>query len=223
MAWSSASGCLIPKVNLMLESAIRDTVVVIDDHTAVRNSLRAFLETENLQVEGYATAESFLADGLSCPGDCLIVDINMPGMSGLDLQEELTRRNVRLPLIVMTGQADVKLAVRAMKAGAVDFLEKPFDDEALLVTIRRAIAEGRVTHDKVKETRVAARMLASLTDREREVLKRLMLGESNKLVAHHLGISPRTVEIHRANLQKKLKARSLADLVRMAHLSGQPV
>jgi two-component system, LuxR family, response regulator FixJ len=201
------------------ENVISDAVVVIDDHDRIRQSLRVLLETDGLRVTDYASAETYLANGVPYPGDCLVVDINMPGMSGLDLQEELTRRNVRLPLIVVTGNADIKLAVRAMKAGAVDFLEKPFDDVVLLATIRRAIADGRSPCNG-EEGRKASALFALLTERERDVLSRLTLGESNKAVAHHLGISPRTVEIHRAHLQEKLKARSLSDLVRLARLAG---
>jgi two-component system response regulator FixJ len=142
-------------------------------------------------------------------------------MNGLELQEELNRRNVRLPMIVVTVYAEIALAVRAIKAGAVDFLEKPFDDVALLATIRRAIAEARGIHSNAGESRDAAALIALLTERERQVLNRLTLGESNKLVAFNLGISPRTVEIHRAHVQQKLKARNLAGLVRTAHLAGQ--
>ena len=145
----------------------------------------------------------------------------MPGMNGLELQEELVRRKVRVPLIVMTGQADIGRAVRAMKAGASDFIEKPFDDVPLLASIRRALAEGRRIEGDEASRREAVALFALLTERERQVLDRLALGESNKLVAFHLEISPRTVEIHRAHLQRKLKARSLPELVRTARLAGQ--
>jgi FixJ family two-component response regulator len=204
-----------------LEAAAGDTIIVIDDHESVRHSLRAFLETEGLLVKDYATAETFLADGMPPPGSCLIVDINMPGMSGLELQEELVRRNLRLPLIVVTGHGDVSLAVRAMKAGAADFLEKPFDDIIMLAAIRRAIREGRHSPANPDEIRDAIALFGLLTEREREVMGRLTLGESNKQVAHQLGISPRTVEIHRAHLQEKLKTHSLAELVRLARQAGQ--
>lgn len=197
------------------------TIIVIDDHDGVRNSLRAFLEAEGFAVADYATAETFLADG-PLAGDCLVVDVRMPGMSGLELQEELIRRNIRLPLIVVTGHADVALAVRAMKAGAADFLEKPFDDTALLATVRRAVADSRHTSAKAEQDRDALALFALLTDRERDVLDRLILGESNKQAAHHLGISPRTVEIHRAHLQEKLQAHSLSDLIRIARLAMHP-
>jgi two-component system, LuxR family, response regulator FixJ len=197
------------------------TVIIIDDHASVRDSLRALLEAEGLSVMEFATAEVFLSAGRPVSAGCLIVDINMPGMNGLELQEELMRRKVRIPLIVMTGHADVRRAVRAMKAGALDFLEKPFDDAALVAAIRRALAEGRRIEGSAEEGRRAAALFDLLTDREREVLSRLTLGESNKMAAFHLGISPRTVEIHRAHLQSKLKAHSLPELVRTARLAGQ--
>jgi two-component system response regulator FixJ len=187
----------------------------------MRDSLRALLEAHGLVVRVHATAEAFLADEFSHSGDCLIVDVHMPGMSGLELQEELNRRKLGLPMIVVTGYAEISLAVRAIKAGAVDFVEKPFDEEALLAIIRRAIAESRGTRNIASESRDATAMVALLTERERQVLGRLTLGEANKLVAYNLGISPRTVEIHRANIQRKLKANNLAGLVRTAHLAGQ--
>jgi two-component system response regulator FixJ len=196
-------------------------VIVIDDHAAVRDSLRALLESSGLLVRDYPTAVAFLADRLPPRGACLLVDVNMPGMSGLELQEELVRRNLRLPLIVMTGQADVALAVRAMKAGALDFLEKPFDEQMLLDSVRKGLAEALRTGANAAEAQEAAAMIALLTAREREVMHRLMLGESNKLAAHSLAISPRTVEIHRAHIYEKLKARGLSDLVRLARLAGQ--
>jgi two-component system response regulator FixJ len=196
-------------------------VIIIDDHAAIRDSLRALLESTGLQVRDYSTALAFLEAGAPPPGACLVVDINMPGMSGLELQEELVRRALKLPLILMTGEAEVALAVRAMKAGALDFLEKPFDDDALLESVRQGLAEASRNHANDPEARDAAARIASLTERELAVLHRLTLGESNKQAAHSLGISPRTVEIHRAHLQEKLKARGLADLVRTARLAGQ--
>jgi two-component system response regulator FixJ len=200
---------------------VAHTVAIIEDQENIRNSLRALLESEGLLVKEYATAEAFLCDPLGVLAGCLLVDINMPGMNGLELQAELSRRGMRIPLIVMTGQADVGRAVRAMKAGALDFLEKPFDEVALLAAVKRAISQGRRVESNVEECRSAAALFGLLTDREREVLARLTLGESNKMVAFHLGISPRTVEIHRAHLQQKLKAHSLPELVRTARLAGQ--
>jgi two-component system response regulator FixJ len=195
-------------------------VIVIDDHESARLSLRALLESASLSVRDFGDAIAFLA---ALPADpaCLIVDVRMPHMTGLELQEELARRGVRLPLIVVTGHADVALAVRAMKGGAQDFLEKPYDDQVMLDSVRRAIAQGVRSRANPAETQAAAAMLDRLTPRERDVLGRLAQGESNKEAAHKLGISPRTVEIHRANIQEKLKARSLSDLVRLVRMAGQ--
>jgi len=196
-------------------------IVVIDDHESMRSSLRALLESAGFQVKDYPAATAYLDDGAAARGDCMVVDVRMPGMSGIELQEELVRRSILLPVIVMTGNGDVALAVRAMKAGAVDFLEKPFDDEALLAVIQRALSESRRTHDLEAEAKAASQIIGLLTDREREVFQHLVLGKTNKLIAYDLGISPRTVEIHRARLQEKMHARDLSDLVRTAMAAGQ--
>jgi two-component system response regulator FixJ len=192
----------------------------VDDHDSIRRSLRALLESADLRVEDHATAASFLAAAPPQPGACLIVDVKMRGMTGLELQAELLRRNTPLPLIVMTGHADVALAVQAMKAGALDFLEKPFDDELLLASVRRGLGKSRKTPGDGGEHRRALELLVLLTARERQVLDRLTLGESNKLIAHTLGISPRTVESHRASVQEKLQAHCLSDLVRTVRAAG---
>jgi two-component system response regulator FixJ len=194
-------------------------VVVIDDHESVRDSLRALLESSGLSVRGYASAVAYLEDG--SVGDCVLVDMRMPQMTGLELQQELNKRNSPVPVIVITGHGDVPLAVTAMRAGAFDFLEKPFDDDVLLDSIQRALAEGRRTVQTQTESRAAAALIAALTSREHEVLDHLVLGKSNKLIAHELGISPRTVETHRARLQEKLKARGLSDLVRLTRAVDQ--
>jgi len=140
----------------------------------------------------------------------------MPEMDGLELQEELARRGIIIPVIIMTGHGDVPLAVRAMKAGALDFLEKPFEEEAMLGSVRRALDLGRQKHDQMAEARAAQDLLALLTPRERHVLDQLVAGRSNKVAAYELGISPRTIEIHRARIMDKMNARSLSDLVRTA-------
>ena len=176
--------------------------------------------SSGLQVKDYASAVHYLAEGPSA-ADCLIVDLRMPGIGGLELQDELNKRGVKTPLILVTGHGDIALAVRAMKAGAFDFLEKPFDDEALLANVRRAIADNRRVRDHEGEKKAAAELIALLTGREKEVFDQLIRGKSNKLIAHELGISPRTVEIHRHNVQEKLKARDLSDLVRAARSSGR--
>ena len=201
----------------MSDSAL---IVVIDDHESVRKSLRALLESSGLRVDDYESAIAYLMDNPG-GGDCVLVDLRMPHMTGLELQRELNKRNSTVPLIVISGHGDVPLAVTAMRAGAFDFLEKPFDDEVLLNSVHRALAEGRKTRQSLNESRAAAALIGALTSREHEVLDQLVLGKSNKLIAHELGISPRTVETHRARLQEKLKARGLSDLVRLARALDQ--
>lgn len=189
-------------------------VFIVDDDARVRESLELLLQSAGLDVQGFASAEDFL--GVCSLGNgCLIVDISMPSMSGLELQQEILRAGLSLPVIVITGHGDVQLAVKAMKAGAVDFIEKPFDGETLLAGVERALTIGRQLRDRAEEMRTARKALAALTARERDVLERLVNGRPNKLVAYELGISPRTVEIHRARVMSKLKAKSLSDLVRL--------
>jgi two-component system response regulator FixJ len=194
-------------------------IVVIDDHEAVRHSLRVLLESAGFQVTDFASAISYLDSGMD--GDCIVADMRMPYMSGLELQRELAKRKAHAPLILITGHADVALAVAAMRAGAFDFLEKPVDDERLLESLNNALREGSKARQIARESKVAAELISALTTREREVLDRLVLGMSNKLVAHELGISPRTVETHRARLQTKLKARDLSNLVRLSIAANQ--
>lgn len=194
-------------------------IIVIDDHEAVRHSLRVLLESAGFHVRDYPSAVSYLESRMD--GDCIVADMRMPYMSGLELQSELAKRKTHAPLILITGHADVALAVAAMRAGAFDFLEKPVDDNYLLESVRKALAEGNRTRETVRESKMAAELIAGLTQREREVLDRLVMGMSNKLVAYELGISPRTVETHRARLQTKLKARDLSNLVRISIAAGQ--
>ena len=191
------------------------TVFVVDDDAGVRRSLRALLESSRFKVLDFPSAMDFLATDLS-GGSCLVADIRMPRMSGLELQEELVRRGSKLPVIIITGHGDVALAVRAMKAGAVDFIVKPFDDDLLLGSIEKALELGRHERNRAEEAASANQLLSQLTPRELEVLEQLVAGKSNKLAAHDLNISPRTVEIHRAHIMDKLQARSLSDLVRTA-------
>jgi FixJ family two-component response regulator len=169
-----------------------------------------------LKVETFATAREFLdAYEAGSPG-CLLLDIRMPGMSGLELQAELRRRQLDLPVIVLTGHGDVKVAVHAMKAGAVDFIEKPFNNEFLLQAVQKAVADNlRSGSGRVRRQEIAQR-LEALTARERQVLDIVVAGETNKGVARVLGISEKTVEIHRAKVMEKMHAKSLAELVRMA-------
>jgi len=197
-----------------------DYVFVVDDDADVRDSMRMLLEVAGFKVRSFSSAKHFLADGDPKHG-CLIADIRMPDMSGLELQEEVTRRQIALPVIIITGHGDVPLAVQAMKAGAIDFLEKPFDDEMILASVRRAMEIGSRARGRAAETRAAQGLLSALTPRERGVLDMLVQGRSNKVVAHELGISPRTVEIHRAHIMNKMEASSLSDLVRLV-LAAEP-
>jgi len=189
-------------------------VVVVDDDPAVRDSMRALLESAGYVVKDYASAKAFLKEPLPA-GGCLVTDIRMPDMDGLELQEEITRRGMDIPVVIMTGHGDVPLAVRAMKAGALDFVEKPFDDEGMLASVQRALLIGHQERARQAEAKAAQELVALLTPRELNVLEKLVAGRSNK-VAYELGISPRTIEIHRANIMDKMHARSLSEVVRIA-------
>jgi len=190
-------------------------VVVVDDDQAIRRSLSALLQSFGYAVAGFSSALAFLAD-IPPDAGCMIVDIRMPEMDGLTLQEEMNKRDIRIPVIIMTGHGDVPLAVTAMKAGAVDFLEKPSNDDTLISAVRRALEIGSRDRDRVAEAKAAQDLLSELTPRERSVLDKLVAGRSNKVAAYELGISPRTIEIHRARIMTKMHAKSLSDLVRVA-------
>jgi two-component system response regulator FixJ len=188
---------------------------IIDDDDAVRDALGFLLSTADVPYESYATAGAFLDIAMHARG-CVVTDVRMPGMDGLQLVRRLKDIGVALPVIVMTGHGDVPLAVEAMKAGVVDFFEKPFDDEQILEAVRRAMAQsGQGEAREIEKAEIAAR-IATLSGREREVLDGLLAGKANKVIAYDLDISPRTVEIYRANLMTKMRASSLSELVRMA-------
>ena len=205
---------------------VEPTVSIVDDEEAVRDSLATLLETEGLAVRTFADAAAFLgSDAPGRPG-CLLVDVRMPGMDGIEVQERLRASGCAMPVIVMTGHADVPLAVRAMKAGAIDFVEKPFDEVALVASIRAALArtapaEPRDPEPPPVSPELQAR-LDALTPRERDVFECLIAGHPNKVIAHILSISPRTVEIHRARVMDKMRADNLPQLVRMALEAGIP-
>ncbi len=191
------------------------TVFLVDDDHAVRDSLRWLVETINLDVETYASAKSFLdACDPDRPG-CLVLDVRMPGMSGLELQETLIGRGITLPIIVITGYGDVPSAVRAMRQGAVDFLEKPFDDQALLELIQHCVQRDARNRQAEATRREVRKNLAKLTPREREVLDLVVSGNSNKETARCLGVSPKTIEVHRARVMEKMDVTSLAKLAQM--------
>jgi len=198
----------------------KPVVHVIDDDEALRESLSFLLGTAHFEVRVYDSAVRFLEGlGQAEPG-CIITDVRMPGMWGLDLLRQLAALGATFAVIVITGHGDVPLAVEAMKLGAVDFLEKPFDDNALIAAVRSALnrRERDLEHDS--EKREIHGRIAALSNRERQVLEGLVAGQANKTIAFALGISPRTVEIYRANLMTKMHASSLSDLVRMALLAG---
>jgi len=195
---------------------ITPTVFIVDDDQAVARSLRWLIETIRLKVETFASAQDFL-DGydLSRPG-CLVLDVRMPGMSGLELQERLVAQRIQVPIIFITGHGDVQMAVRAVQAGAFDFVEKPFNDQDLLDRIQKAIHFDSGQRDRNARRAQLRAIFASLTPREREVLDLVVDGKPNKAIANTLGLSAKTVEVHRAKMMEKLQARSVADLVKMA-------
>jgi FixJ family two-component response regulator len=190
-------------------------VFVVDDDPAMRDSLRWLIESTGLQVETFADAQTFLARiRPELPG-CLVLDVRMPGMSGLDLQAELARRGIGLPTIVVTGHAEVAMAVRAVKAGAIDFIEKPFSDQLLLDRVRQGIEMDRRERDGRSRRAEVLRRMSLLTQREREVLDLVVAGRANKEIAAELRLSPKTVEVHRAHVMEKMQASSVAELVRL--------
>jgi two-component system, LuxR family, response regulator FixJ len=195
-------------------------VYVVDDDEAVRESLAALLEARSYTVRTFGLAREFLASAPTLRRGCLIADIRMPEMDGLELQQHLRERSFDFPLIVVTGHGDVPLAVRAMKAGAIDFIEKPFAAEAIVASVDAALARPAAAGAEDPLAATATARLALLSPREREVLQGLLAGLPNKSIAYDLAISPRTVEIHRARVMDKMGARSLSELIRMSLAAG---
>jgi two-component system response regulator FixJ len=191
-------------------------VYVIDDDDAARDSLAFLLRTADVDVRTYASPKEFLAAAPGIKGGCVITDVRMPEMDGLELLRRLRALDLTLPVIVMTGHGDIPLAVEAMKAGAVDFFEKPFSDDLMLAAVRRAFGRQREDYARGAERDAVKQRLANLSARERQVLDGLVAGKANKNIAFDLGISARTVEIYRANVMTKMNAASLSELVRMA-------
>lgn len=192
------------------------TVHLVDDDDAIRRSAGFLLKTSGFIVVPYSSGDAFLALAKSAAMGCVLLDIRMPGMDGLEVQQAMIDRGIGLPVVMLTGHGDVTLAVRAMKAGAVDFLEKPFEKIALLAAVEKAFYRLRKC-DRLQMTAVDASVqLASLTGRERDVVEGLIQGHPNKTIAFDLAISPRTVEIHRANLMRKLGAGSLSEVLQIA-------
>jgi two-component system response regulator FixJ len=192
-----------------------EIVLLVDDDKDVRDSLRALLETAGHVVHTYATAKAVLSENITECG-CLITDIRMPGIDGLQLQEEIVRQGLDLPVIVITGHGSIPLAIQAMKAGAVDFLVKPFDNDTILASVAVALRLASRLRTHSAAASAARQHLARLTNRERQVFTLLVAGRSNKLTSHELNISNRTVEVHRGHIFKKMNTRSLSDLVRIS-------
>ena len=186
-------------------------VHIVDDDASVRDSLMVLLESAGYAVRAYDSAVAFLQAASDRTAGCVLTDVQMPELNGLELQRRMSEQGIRLPVIVMTGHGDVPIAVEAMKAGAADFLEKPFGDEQLLTSVSGAVAINRRVRDEAAAVADTMRRLATLTPREREVLGHLVAGQPNKTIAYDLGSSPRTVEVHRARVMEKMGARSLPE------------
>ena len=200
----------------MASNGTNDAIVyVIDDDEGARHSLEFLLDVAGIRVRSVPSADAFLKASPPLARACVVTDVRMPGMSGVELVEELKRRGAEVPVIVITGHADVPLAIQAMKAGVADFIEKPFDDQTILAAIRRAIAEQAGAEEAQAERQAVAERIASLSPREREVMDGLVAGKANKAIAYDLGISARTVEVYRANVMMKMQAKTLSELVQM--------
>jgi two-component system response regulator FixJ len=195
-------------------------VYVIDDDEAARHSLEFLLDCAEIRVRTFSSADDFLSASPPLAGACIVTDVRMPGRSGIELVEEMKRRGVGVPVIVITGHADVPLAIQAMRIGVADFIEKPFDDETMLSAIRKALAAQASDDSARAERQTVLDRISSLSGREREVMSGLTRGDANKAIAFDLGISARTVEVYRANVMLKMQARTLSDLVRMVTIAG---
>jgi two-component system, LuxR family, response regulator FixJ len=194
-------------------------VHVVDDDDGVRRSVAFMLKHAGYRVESYLSGVAFLKDAKSIERGCVLLDVRMPDMDGLEVQKEMGKRGIDMPVVILTGHGDVGLAVRAMRAGAVNFIEKPYEKETLLSAIDEAYTRLDRNHDKDMQAGEAKVRLASLTGRERDVLNGLVAGYPNKTIAYDLGISPRTVEIYRANMMEKLRVRSLSEALRIAFVA----
>jgi FixJ family two-component response regulator len=193
-----------------------DMVCVVEDDPVVRQSLVMLIGMLGVEVRGHATGRAFLDDPASRDASCVVLDVRMPGLSGLEVQGRMAELGMTAPVIFITGHGDVPMAVEAMRLGAVDFLQKPFDNQALLERVRHAMARGRDLRIEAERRGVAEARLASVSPREREVLALLVAGRMNKAIAAELGISAKTVEDHRASIMRKLQVRSVAALVQVA-------
>lgn len=197
------------------------TVFVVDDETSVRTALKRLIQSLGFKVETFDSAQSFLEHGPHDGPACLILDVRMPGMSGIELQQQLTKAGLGMPIIFITGHGNIPMSVQAMKAGAVDFIEKPFEDQKLIDAINLAIKKNKKFRTEHADIKDLQRRVDSLTPREHEVFILVVSGMLNKQIAFDLGLSEKTVKVHRARVMDKMKAKSLADLVRMAEKAGQ--
>lgn len=195
-------------------------VCVVDDDEAVRESLQILLETMGYAIRAYESGIAFLEECVALNAGCVLLDVRMPKMDGLEVQKHLQIKRPDLPVVVVTGHGDVKMAVQAMKAGAIDFIEKPFEEDILLTSVRNALAHAEQAKKRDDETAEIYQHLERLTAREREVFEQLIIGHANKVIARKLDCSPRTVEIHRARVLEKMEVTSVAQLVRMALAAG---
>jgi FixJ family two-component response regulator len=195
-------------------------VFAIDDNPSVRKALARLLKSAGFRVEAFASADEFLRHPLPANPACLVLDVRMPGLSGLDLQRVFAERNINLPIVFITGHGDIPMTVRAMKAGAVDFLAKPFNDADLLAAVRSAITRHTQSQRVEAELAEIRRRADSLSPREREVMALVVRGLLNKQVGHKLGVAEKTIKVHRARVMRKMQADSLAELVRMAERIG---
>lgn len=201
----------------------KQLVLVVDDDAPVRDSLSMLLESVDLPHRLYSTAQAFLDNISDVPNGCILLDIRMPGMSGLELQEELRQREVTLPIIFITGHGDISMAVKAMRLGALDFLTKPYHEQALLDRIHEALAHDASKKSLIHDHLELTKRIDALTAREYQVFERVTEGHANKVIAFDLNVSERTVEVHRAQAMRKLGARTLAEMVRMRLESQRPM
>lgn len=198
-------------------------VYLVDDDEGVRDSLCALLQSVGIVTRSFDSAEASLEAVESEIPACMLVDVRMPGMSGLELQRQLTKRELPIPLVMITGHGDVAMAVRAMKNGALDFLEKPFNEHDLIELVNACMRQGRVENQQRTRKEKARHRLSHLTDREHEMLRFMVTGKSSKQIAAALGVSPKTVDVHRSNIMRKANVRSIAELVRLSLEADSPV
>lgn len=195
-------------------------IIIVDDDEAVRDSLRSLLSSSNFQVRSFDSGTAFLDSYETIEAGCVLLDIILEDVNGLDVLERLVQQKSELPVIMMTGHGDIPMAVRAMKVGAADFIEKPYSDELILSSIQRVLDRSVKDRNRGDLADAVGKRVTSLTPRERDVLEHLIIGRPNKIIAFKLDISPRTVEVHRARVMEKMQAESLSHLVRMALIAG---